>query len=151
MLYELLSDEYTELWDELINASGLVILPNGSVGGSGKFVWPVAGDFSGAVKTHGGTDIAAAQGTPIVAAADGTVIAATYNAGGYGYYVKIQHDGTYSTLYGHCSALLVSAGQTVKQGQVIAKVGSTGYSTGPHCHFEVIQNGIRVDALRYYK
>lgn len=164
MLYELLSDEYTELWDELINASGLVILPNGSVGGSGKFVWPVAGDYSitsrfgtrvdpisGAVKTHGGTDIAAAQGTPIIAAADGTVIAATYNAGGYGYYVKIQHDGTYSTLYGHCSALLVSAGQTVKQGQVIAKVGSTGYSTGPHCHFEVIQNGIRVDALSFYE
>ena len=164
MLYELLSDEYTELWDELINNTGAIILPNGSVGGSGKFVWPVAGDYSitsrfgtrvdpitGAVKTHGGTDIAAAQGTPIVAAADGTVIAATYNAGGYGYYVKIQHDGTYSTLYGHCSALLVSAGQTVKQGQVIAKVGSTGYSTGPHCHFEVTQNGIRVDALRYYK
>ena len=164
MLYELLSDEYTELWDELINASGVIILPNGSVGGSGKFVWPVAGDYSitsrfgtrvdpisGAVKTHGGTDIAAAQGTPIVAAADGTVVAATYNAGGYGYYVKIQHDGTYSTLYGHCSALLVSAGQTVKQGQVIAKVGSTGYSTGPHCHFEVIQNGIRVDALEFYK
>lgn len=164
MLYELLSDEYTELWDELINASGAIILPNGSVGGSGKFAWPVAGDYSitsrfgtrvdpisGAVKTHGGTDIAAAQGTPIVAAADGTVIVATYNAGGYGYYVKIQHDGTYSTLYGHCSALLVSAGQTVKQGQVIAKVGSTGYSTGPHCHFEVIQNGIRVDALSFYE
>ena len=164
MLYELLSDEYTELWDELINASGVIILPNGSVGGSGKFVWPVAGDYSitsrfgtrvdpisGAVKTHGGTDIAAAQGTPIIAAADGTVIAATYNAGGYGYYVKIQHDGTYSTLYGHCSALLVSAGQKVKQGQIIAKVGSTGYSTGPHCHFEVIQNGIRVDALSFYE
>lgn len=164
MLNELLSDEYTKLWDDLIKASGAIILPNGSIVGSGKFVWPVAGDYSitsrfgtrvdpisGAVKTHGGTDIAAAQGTPIVAAADGTVIAATYNAGGYGYYVKIQHDGTYSTLYGHCSALLISAGQTVKQGQVIAKVGSTGYSTGPHCHFEVIQNGIRVDALEFYK
>ena len=164
MLDELLSDEYKELWDELINNSNAIILPNGSLIGSGKFVWPVAGDYSvtsrfgtrvdpitGAVKTHGGTDIAAAQGTPIVAAADGTVVAATYNAGGYGYYVKIQHDGTYSTLYGHCSALLVSAGQTVKQGQVIAKVGSTGYSTGPHCHFEVIQNGIRVDALSFYE
>lgn len=54
-------------------------------------------------------------------------------------------------LYGHCSALLVSAGQTVKQGQVIAKVGSTGYSTGPHVHYEVIQNGVRVDAMWFYK
>ena len=102
------------------------------------------------IKTHGGTDIASAQGTPIVAAADGTVIAATYNAGGYGYYVKIQHDGTYSTLYGHCSVLLVSAGQTVKQGQLIAQVGSTCYSTGAHCHFEVIQNGIMVDAMWFF-
>lgn len=163
MLDELLSDEYKELWDELINDSDIIILPAGSPVGSGKFVWPVAGDYSitsrfgtrvdpitGAVKTHGGTDIAAAQGIPIVAAADGTVVISSYMAGGYGYYVKIQHDGTYSTLYGHCSALLVSAGQEVKQGQVIAKVGSTGYSTGPHCHFEVIQNGVRVDALEFY-
>lgn len=163
MLDELLSDEYKELWDELINDSDIIILPGGSPVGSGKFVWPVAGDYSitsrfgtrvdpitGAVKTHGGTDIAAAQGIPIVAAADGTVVISSYMAGGYGYYVKIQHDGTYSTLYGHCSALLVSAGQEVKQGQVIAKVGSTGYSTGPHCHFEVIQNGVRVDALEFY-
>ncbi len=163
MLNELLGDEYTTLWDKLINDSGTIILPTGSLVGSGKFVWPVAGDYSitsrfgtrvdpitGAVKTHGGTDIAAAQGIPIVAAADGTVVISSYMAGGYGYYVKIQHDGIYSTLYGHCSTLLVSAGQKVKQGQIIAKVGSTGYSTGPHCHFEVIQNGVRVDALSFY-
>ena len=74
--------------------------------------------IAGVVKTHGGTDIAAPEGTPILAAADGTVVAATYNAGGYGFYVKIMHNATYSTLYGHCSALLVSAGRTVKQGQV---------------------------------
>ena len=83
MLDELLSDEYAELWNEIINDSGAIILPNGSVVGSDKFVWPVAGPYSitsrfgtrvdpisGAVKTHGGTDIAAAQGTPIVAAAE---------------------------------------------------------------------------------
>ena len=58
---------------------------------------------------------------------------------------------TYSTLYGHCSELHVSTGQKVKQGQLIAKVGSTGYSTGPHLHYEVIQNGVRVDALLFYK
>ncbi len=163
MLTELLSDEYSDLWNEIVNSSGAIIPPGETQIGSGGFVWPVVGQYTitsrfgtrvdpitGVIKTHGGTDIAAAQGTPIVAAADGTVVAATYNAGGYGYYVKIQHDGTYSTLYGHCSVLLVSAGQTVKQGQLIAQVGSTGYSTGPHCHFEVIQNGIRVDALNFF-
>ena len=163
MLDELLSDEYSDLWNEIVNSSGAIVFPGSTQIGKDGFVWPVAGPYSitsrfgtrvdpisGVVKTHGGTDIASAQGTPIVAAADGTVVAATYNAGGYGYYVKIQHDGTYSTLYGHCSVLLVSAGHTVKQGQVIAKVGSTGYSTGPHCHFEVIQNGIRVDALSFF-
>lgn len=163
MLNELLSDEYAELWNEIVNSSGAIIYPGGTQIGTGGFVWPVAGPYSitsrfgtrvdpisGVVKTHGGTDIAAAQGTPIVAAADGTVVISSYMAGGYGYYVKIQHDGTYSTLYGHCSVLLVSVGQQVKQGQLIAQVGSTGYSTGPHCHFEVIQNGIRVDAMRFF-
>ena len=105
--------------------------------------------ISGEIKTHGGTDIAAPLGTPILAAADGIVVTATWH-NSYGYYVKIKHDDTYSTLYAHCSALHVSAGQTVKQGQVIADCGSTGYSTGPHCHFEVIQNGVRVDALMFF-
>ena len=89
-------------------------------------------------------------GTSILAAAEGTVVAATWD-NSYGYYIKIKHNDTYSTLYAHSSALLVSAGQTVKKGQVIAKVGSTGYSTGPHLHYEVIQNGVRVDALWFYK
>lgn len=88
--------------------------------------------------------------TYILAAADGVVVTATWH-NSYGYYVKIKHDDTYSTLYAHCSALHVSVGQSVKQGQVIADCGSTGYSTGPHCHFEVIQNGVRVDALMFYK
>ncbi len=81
----------------------------------------------------------------------GAVVMASYDADGYGFYVKLKHDDTYSTIYGHCSALLVSAGQTVKQGQIIAKVGSTGYSTGNHLHFEVIQNGVRVDALSFFE
>ena len=102
-------------------------------------------------RTHDGIDIAADAGTTVCAAADGTVVVASYDADGYGFYVKLKHDDTYSTIYGHCSALLVSAGQTVKQGQVIAKVGSTGYSTGNHLHFEVIQNGVRVDALNFYE
>lgn len=162
-LQELTSEEYDSLWDDLIGNSGEIIQGDSDFVGTDIFLWPLSingtitsrfgtrvDPISGVVKTHGGTDIAAPEETPILAAADGTVVAATYNAGGYGFYVKIMHNGAYSTLYGHCSALLVSAGQTVKQGQVIAKVGSTGYSTGPHLHFEVIQNGVRVDALRFY-
>lgn len=105
--------------------------------------------ISGEIKTHGGTDIAAPLGTPILAVADGVVVTATWH-NSYGYYVKIKHDDTYSTLYAHCSALYVSVGQTVKQGQVIADCGSTGDSTGNHLHFEVLQNGIRVDSLMFF-
>ena len=163
-LNELMSDDYTDLWNELIGGSGEIIMSGSSWVSKGYFTWPLPETFtitsyfgtrvdpiSGEIKTHGGTDIAAPGGTPILAAADGTVVVASYDADGYGFYVKLKHDDTYSTIYGHCSALLVSAGQTVKQGQVIAKVGSTGYSTGNHLHFEVIQNGVRVDALNFYE
>ncbi len=163
LLEELMSDEYSDLWGDLLGASGQIIQSGSSYVGTGMFTWPFESTqtitsrfgtrvdpISGEVKTHGGTDIAAPLGTPILAAADGTVVTATWH-NSYGYYVKIKHDDTYSTLYAHCSALHVSAGQTVKQGQVIAECGSTGYSTGPHCHFEVIQNGVRVDALRFFK
>ena len=162
-LNELMSYDYTDLWNELIGGSGEIIMSGSSWVSKGYFTWPLPETFtitsyfgtrvdpiSGVVKTHGGTDIAAPGGTPILAAADGTVVVASYDADGYGFYVKLKHDDTYSTIYGHCSALLVSAGQTVKQGQIIAKVGSTGYSTGNHLHFEVIQNGVRVDALMFY-
>ena len=161
-LAELMSEEYDPLWLELIGSNGDIIIGEGSWQGTDMFTWPLAVDgtitsrfgtrkdpISGEIKTHGGTDIASATGTSILAAADGTVISATWH-NSYGYYVKIKHNDTYSTLYAHCSALLVSEGQAVKQGQVIAQVGSTGYSTGPHLHFEIIQNGVRVDALRFF-
>ncbi len=163
-LNELMNDDYTDLWNELIGDSGEIIMSGSSFVSKGYFTWPLPETFtitsyfgtrvdpiSGVVKTHGGTDIAAPGGTPILAAADGTVAVASYDADGYGFYIKLKHDDTYSTIYGHCSALLVSAGQTVKQGQIIAKVGSTGYSTGNHLHFEVIQNGVRVDALKFFE
>lgn len=163
-LNELMSEDYTDLWNELIGGGGEIIMSGSSWVSKGYFIWPLPETFtitsyfgtrvdpiSGVVKTHGGTDIAAPGGTPILAAADGTVVVASYDADGYGFYVKLKHDDTYSTIYGHCSVLLVSAGQTVKQGQVIAKVGSTGYSTGNHLHFEVIQNGVRVNALDFYQ
>jgi Membrane proteins related to metalloendopeptidases len=140
---ELLSSDYDEMWNELIGNSGEIIISSSTHVPNFIFAWPLDGDYhissqfgtrrdpiTGVVKTHGGTDIAAAQGTPILAAADGVVEIAGFNAGGYGYYVKIAHGNGYETLYGHCSVLLVSTGQTVKQGQLIAKVGSTGHFDG---------------------
>ena len=100
------------------------------------------------VKFHYGTDFAASLGTDICAFADGTVLAASQDAG-YGNYVKIDHGSGFVTLYGHCSELLVSAGQTVSAGQVIARVGSTGQATGPHLHFELIHEGVYLNPEFY--
>lgn len=94
-------------------------------------------------KLHTGVDFGAPYGAPIRAAGDGTVILATYNHG-YGNCVIIDHGGGRTTLYGHASRLSVSAGQVVRRGEVIAYVGSTGFSTGPHLHFEVRINGVPV-------
>ncbi len=104
---------------------------------------------------HTGLDIANGQGTPVGAAAPGLVILATSSRNGagqytgYGNYVVIAHGGGFLTLYGHMQRLLVSAGQTVQQGQVIGLLGSTGWSTGPHLHFEVRSNGVYVDPAQY--
>ncbi len=101
-------------------------------------------------KFHSGLDMAAPGGTNILAAADGTVIRAGWN-GGYGNCVIVDHGGGVSTLYGHAKKLLVSKGQKVKKGQVIALVGTTGASTGNHLHFEVLLNGKTTDPMPYLK
>ena len=97
---------------------------------------------------HYGLDYAASTGTPIHAADGGTVISAGWS-GAYGMRIMIDHGGNIKTLYAHCSALYVSAGQQVYKGQTIAAVGSTGRSTGPHCHFEVFVNGANVNPANY--
>ncbi|MBR2744507.1 MAG: M23 family metallopeptidase [Clostridia bacterium] len=99
--------------------------------------------------THKGLDIAASNGSPIYAVADGTVTYAQFNNGGYGYLVKIDHGNGVETYYAHCSKLYVSAGQTVSAGTCIAAVGSTGHSTGNHLHFEVRINGSNVNPQNY--
>lgn len=119
------------------------------------FRWPVPG-WSGIScafgNGHYGMDIPASYGTPIVASRSGTVMVANgSDSWGYswGYYVSIYHDSTYSTLYAHMSSVAVSAGQWVNQGDVIGYVGNTGYSFGNHLHFEVYQNGTRVDPAQF--
>lgn len=99
---------------------------------------------------HKGIDIAADKGTAIYAAAAGTVTVSQYGyGGGYGNYIIISHGNGVQTLYGHCSELCVSQGQYVSQGQLIAKVGSTGISTGNHLHLEIRVNGIAQDPQNY--
>ena len=98
--------------------------------------------------THAGIDIGAPTGTPIKAAASGTVTFSGWS-GGYGYVVKMDHGNGVSTVYAHCSQLLVSVGETVSQGDIIAKVGSTGNSTGPHLHLEVRKNGVTYNPQNY--
>ncbi len=98
---------------------------------------------------HGGIDFPVSTGSNVYAAASGTVILVKYLTYSYGYYVMIDHGDGLSTLYAHNSQILVSVGDSVSSGQVIAKSGSTGNSTGPHCHFEVRVNGTRVNPLSY--
>lgn len=99
---------------------------------------------------HKGTDIGAPLGTPIVAAAGGTVTVAQYGySGGYGNYVMISHGNGVQTIYAHCNELKVTVGQTVSQGQLIATVGNTGRSTGPHLHIEIRVNGIAQNPQNY--
>ena len=128
----------------------------------GEFAWPAPGYSTITSKygmrvhpilkthrVHSGTDIAMPMGASIIAANDGVVTKAGYSSTGYGNMVLIDHGGGVSTLYGHGSEILVQTGQTVKRGDIIMKAGSTGWSTGPHLHFEVRINGQHVDSLPY--
>jgi murein DD-endopeptidase MepM/ murein hydrolase activator NlpD len=101
-------------------------------------------------KLHTGLDFAAPMGTPIYATADGTVTNTSFDDGGYGNHVIINHGYGYQTLYGHMVRIKIRQGEQVKRGQVIGWVGSTGKSTGPHCHYEVIRNANKIDPVHYF-
>ncbi|MBE7052752.1 MAG: hypothetical protein E7391_00560 [Ruminococcaceae bacterium] len=156
--YDKARQEEERAWAE---AQGRVSTNTQFVGG--EFSWPSASSYTitsyfglrihpvlKTQKGHTGIDIGAAHGTNVLAAQSGKVIMASYN-GGYGNCVMIDHGGGVVTLYGHNSSLNVSVGQQVSRGEVIAKVGSTGMSTGPHIHFEVRVNGTPQDPLPYLK
>ncbi len=145
--------------NESRDASGKTIIYNSN--SATKMQWPVP---AGGVITchfgyrtdpapgnHTGMDIALPTGNAIVAANDGTVTFAAYSSNGYGNYVDINHGDGSATRYAHCSKLYVKVGQKVKRGETIAAVGNTGWSTGPHLHFEVIINGKRVNPLPYIR
>ena len=111
----------------------------------GMRIHPISGKW----KMHNGVDMAAAQGTPIYAAKSGKVTTASYQAGGAGYYVSINHGDGFSSIYMHMTHYIVSPGQYVTAGQVIGYVGSTGGSTGPHLHFGISYNGTYVNPMDY--
>ncbi len=168
---QLLQDpQYEELWAELLGGftqgGGELMNPDSTRTPMGTLQWPlpVAGTITsqfghrvdpitGEVSSHTGTDIACAEGTPILAAADGVVTVANGLdswGGSYGYYIQIDHGGGLETLYAHCSIICVTTGQQVQAGQVIGYVGHTGRVTGNHLHFEVHANGVRRDVETYF-
>ena len=146
--------------EDMLRRSSMANAPAGAAAsGNGSMIWPVGGTITsefgwrthpitGTQKYHSGIDIGADYGTPISAAAAGTVEYAGWISG-YGNTVIINHGGGVTTLYGHNQSLAASVGQQVSQGETIAYCGSTGNSTGPHCHFEVRQNGSPVSPYGY--
>lgn len=159
--YEEQLEEQEKLLNEIEEQIARAANPDAYTGSTTGFIWPcpsytrISSYFgprpqptAGASTNHKGIDLAAPYGSSILASAAGVVTASKYSSSA-GNYIVIAHGNGVSTVYMHCSSLLVSVGETVEQGQVIAKVGSTGYSTGNHLHFGVIKNGTYVDPLGY--
>ena len=146
------SQQLTQIIQELTNK-------NGPAQGTGRFIWPVRGPITSPFgmrinpvthiySGHTGIDIGVPYGTPIAAADGGTVIFASWNVA-YGNMTVIDHGGGFSTMYAHQSKQLVAVGDRVTQGQIIGYIGTTGWSTGPHLHFEIRVNGVPVNPMKY--
>jgi murein DD-endopeptidase MepM/ murein hydrolase activator NlpD len=155
---EIAEDLRAEIQQEIAEATGGLPLPAGPLPtpSAAGFIWPTEGTFTSPFgwrwgRMHEGIDIAAAEGTPIRAAADGTVILmqSEYESGGYGNYSCLDHGGGLSTCYAHQSSFATSSGASVNQGDLIGYVGNTGHSFGAHLHFEVRVNGAAVDPMGY--
>jgi murein DD-endopeptidase MepM/ murein hydrolase activator NlpD len=154
-------EEQERLLNEIEEQIARTANPDAYKGSITGFIWPcpsytrISSYFgprpqptAGASTNHKGVDLAAPYGSAILASAAGVVTTSTYSKSA-GNYIVVAHGNGMSTVYMHCSALLVSVGETVEQGEKIAKVGSTGYSTGNHLHFGVIKNGRYVNPLNY--
>jgi Membrane proteins related to metalloendopeptidases len=158
--YQELADQNAALDSELEKQLQALAAQSQKVYVGGAFRWPVDIGFNristgfewrtlfGVTEFHKGIDIPANYGSNIYASNGGTVVTATYHSS-YGNYIVIDHGGGIATLYAHCSKLLVKVGDVVSQGDVIGLVGSTGYSTGNHCHFEYRENGVAKNPLNY--
>jgi len=155
---EVAADLRAAIAQEIAEATGGVPLPAGPLPSpsAAGFIWPVEGTLTSGFgyrwgRMHEGIDISVPEGTPIRAAADGTVILmqSEYESGGYGNYTCVDHGGGLSTCYAHQSSFATSVGAQVSQGDVIGLSGNTGHSTGPHLHFEVRVNGAPTDPLGY--
>lgn len=116
------------------------------ISGFGNRTHPV----SGHTKFHEGLDFSCLIGTPVYASGNGVVLKAEYNANGYGKCINIDHQNGYTTKFAHLSKMVVKEGQRVKRGDLIGYSGNTGMSTGPHLHYEVARNGVKVDPLDYF-
>ncbi|MCB0858185.1 MAG: peptidoglycan DD-metalloendopeptidase family protein [Solirubrobacterales bacterium] len=160
-LEDIEADLQQKIAEQIAAASGVSVLPAGPMTSpsAAGLIWPLSGTVTsgfgprsspGGIGStyHEGIDISVPEGTPIRAAASGTVIMASYN-GGYGNYTCVDHGSGLSTCYAHQSGFAVSAGQSVDQGQIIGYSGNTGSSTGPHLHFEVRINGAAQDPMGY--
>jgi len=158
---KLLEQQEDQLLAESQSLSGVINGSSGGGVGTGDMTWPVSGPIVspfgyrihpilGYRKLHTGIDFAVGYGTPILAADSGMVIYATWMSG-YGNVIVIDHGRGISTLYAHQSSLAVGSGALVSRGQVVGYVGSTGFSTGPHLHFEVRVNGTPVDPMGYLR
>ena len=148
---------YNEIADLLKNKEKLLVSTPAIQPVSNKDLTRVASGFGyridpiyKTVKLHAGLDFAAPQGTPIYATANGTVTVAGNTGNGYGNHVVINHGYGYETLYGHMVKVKARVGQQIKRGEVIGYVGSTGKSTGPHCHYEVHKNGQKIDPVYFF-
>jgi murein DD-endopeptidase MepM/ murein hydrolase activator NlpD len=142
-------------WKKLDNlASGAIAVPSDKPVKTAAFTsgYGVRSDpFRGSAAMHPGIDLAGPYGTPIYATADGTVLRAGWNSGGYGNLIEIDHGRGIATRYGHLSQVLVSAGDHIARGQLIARMGSTGRSTGSHLHYEVRIDGRPVNPIPFMK
>ena len=154
------ADKAIEQWWIAYNKQQQAQQQANQIKGTGSFMWPMPGyaskknlgDMFGAGRGHRGIDINGSNiyGKAFVAADSGTVAYVSYNDSIYGIYCIIDHGNGYSTLYGHCSGLAVKKGQTVKKGQKIGYVGSSGIATGPHLHFGVLKYGVAINPMQFF-